>query len=68
MNEILYNLWHDAKILVGICLILYYTPYLIKRGWDSGENDVNPKKKKVCDACFRDIDKVSKMIKEGKLG
>jgi hypothetical protein len=50
--------------IAGIATLLYYVPYLIKRGWDSGENDVNPKKKKVCDVCFREIKKVHALLKE----
>lgn len=48
----------NALLLIGIAVIIYHVPYLIKRGWDSGKYDAHVKAK-VCDACFRDIEKVN---------
>lgn len=53
---------NNLLIIAGVATILYYVPFLIRRGWDNGENNV--KHKKVCDMCWRDIDKVNKRMKE----
>ena len=49
---------------VGIAVISYGIPYLMKRGWEEGKNDVNPKKKLVCDMCFRDIKRYNEYLKQ----
>ena len=53
-----------ALVTFSIIGSLYYIPYLVKRGWDSGALDVNPKKKKVCDICFRDLKKVKELFEK----
>lgn len=63
MKEIIQNI----LLIAGIATTLYYVPYLIKRGWESGGNDVNPKKKKVCDICFKDIKRVHACLKEEEI-
>ena len=63
MKELLYTFWSNIQIIVGVILIAYYLPYLIKRGWDSGKQDATIKVK-FCDHCFRDINKINEKLKD----
>jgi len=59
MKEILGN----TLVVIGMAVIIYYVPYLIRRGWGDAEN----KTKKVCDTCYRDIKKWDKVLKKNGL-
>ena len=48
--------------IMGIATALYYTPFLIRKGWNDAEN----RTKKVCDICFRDIKKWNEEVKKVK--
>jgi hypothetical protein len=50
----------DIVTIIGIAICLYYVPYLIRRGWGAAQN----KTRKVCDICFRDINKVNEKLKD----
>lgn len=49
----------DLLAIAGVATALYYVPFLIRLGWGKAEN----RTKKVCDICWKDINKVSKMAK-----
>lgn len=53
-------------VSAGFATISYGIPYLMKRGWEEGKNDVNPKKKRVCDMCFRDIKRYNEYLEKQK--
>lgn len=60
------NIWYFiVKIVtaVGVMFDFYLIPYLIRRGWVEGDSAAT-KTKKVCDICFRDVEKLRKHLKE----
>lgn len=59
MKEILGN----TLVVIGMAVIIYYVPYLIRKGWGDAEN----KTKKVCDTCYRDIKKWHEVLKKNGL-
>lgn len=58
VKELLLNTWYVLNILC----FLFMAVYAIKRGWEEGKMAVTIKKK-VCDVCWRDIEKVNEKLK-----
>ena len=52
--------WEILAAVAGIGAVLFYAPYLIRRGWGKGQHVT----KKVCDRCFRDIEQYNKVLKQ----
>ena len=52
--------------LAGICTLAYAIPYLIRRGWISGEN-ATTRSKFVCEVCFCDTKKLKKFMDENNI-
>lgn len=52
----------DTWYVLNILCFFFLAAYAIKRGWEEGKMAVTVKKK-VCDVCWRDINKVNEKLK-----
>jgi len=60
MIELIIEIFRGIGWISFLAAILYYIPYLVRKGWGDAEN----RTKKVCDVCFRDIDKFNEAYKK----
>lgn len=56
----LLNALAGVVVVLAIAWVCYAIPYFIHKGW----NDAGNKTKKVCDVCFRDINKWNEFVKK----
>lgn len=56
------NFLENIQFIFVSAITLYFSPYLIRLGWNHAEN----RTKKVCDMCFRDIKKFNDFNKDKK--
>jgi hypothetical protein len=56
----MWKIIENVLTIIGIAMVFYWIPYLIRWGWNNAEN----RTKKVCDLCFRDIKRWNEEVKK----